>query len=175
MQFIVKRARKTGANQTIELSILKKAGHPLVACFFADAGMENLNRAIVDLAVDHFDTIAIARGFLVESAEEFRALRGQSKRDRNHRVICCEILTIKLRKLIFGGMRLQRMRGNGQAFKKGTQERSEENLESGKQERRKNEEKNLESRKPGKKAVEMIFFPGFVVSRLSSSSRFLLS
>src|SRR4029453_15485816 len=51
VQFIVKRACKTGANQTIELSILKEACHPLTACFFADPGLKNPNRAIVVFAV----------------------------------------------------------------------------------------------------------------------------
>jgi hypothetical protein len=84
MQFIVKRARKTGANQTIELSILKKARHPLTARFFADAGIENLNRAIVDLAATCFDALTITLGFICVVAQECRAFRWQSKRDRNH-------------------------------------------------------------------------------------------
>jgi hypothetical protein len=84
VQFIVKRACETGANQTIELSILKKARHPRAACFFADTGMENLNRAIVDLAANCFDALAITPGFIAEVAQEGRAFRWQSKRDRNH-------------------------------------------------------------------------------------------
>jgi len=90
VQFIIKRACKTGANQTIELSILKEARHPLTACFFANAGMENLNRAIVDLAANCFDALAITLGFIAEATQECRAFRWQSKRDRNHQLICLQ-------------------------------------------------------------------------------------
>ena len=90
VQFIVKRACKTGADQTIELSILKKARHPLAACFFPNASMENLNRAIVDLAANCFDPLAITLGFIAEATQECRAFSWQSKRDRNHQLICLQ-------------------------------------------------------------------------------------
>jgi hypothetical protein len=84
VQSIVKRACKTGANQTIELLIRKKARNPLATCFFSNASMENLNRAIIDLAANCSDAAAMARGFIAEAAQECRAFRRQSKRDRNH-------------------------------------------------------------------------------------------
>src|SRR4030095_5762595 len=90
VQFIVKRSCKTGANQTLELSILKKACHPLMACFCADAGVKHLNRAIVDLAANCFDSLAITPGFIAEATQECRAFRWQSKRDRNHQLICLQ-------------------------------------------------------------------------------------
>jgi hypothetical protein len=90
VQFIVKRACKTGANQTIELSILKKAPDPLTACFFSNAGMEDLNRAIFDLPANCSDALAIFPGFIPKAAQECRAFRWQSKRDRNHQLICLQ-------------------------------------------------------------------------------------
>lgn len=84
VQSIVKRACKTGANQTIELSILKKARHPLATYFFSNAGMENLNRAIVDLAANCSYALAMTRGLIAEAAQECRAFHRQCKRDRDH-------------------------------------------------------------------------------------------
>jgi hypothetical protein len=48
--------------------------------------MENLNRAAINLAVDHPDAVAIASGSFVEATQESRAFRRQSERDRNHRI-----------------------------------------------------------------------------------------
>src|SRR6266496_2579834 len=48
--------------------------------------MENLNRAVIDFAVDQPDTVAIASGLFVETTQESRAFRRQSERDRNHRI-----------------------------------------------------------------------------------------
>src|SRR5919106_7021280 len=63
---------------------MKKVCHPLTACFFSDAGMENFDRPIIDLAADCPDAIAISTRFIAETAQEFPAFRRQSKRDRNH-------------------------------------------------------------------------------------------
>jgi hypothetical protein len=95
-QFIVERACKTGANQTIELSILKKARHPLTACFFSNAGMENLNRAIIDLAANYSDALAMTPGFIAKAAQECQAFGRQSKRDRNHQLICLQQVILVL-------------------------------------------------------------------------------
>jgi len=84
VQPIVKRACKTGADQTRELSILKKTRHPLTAELFSNAGMENLNRAVIDPAANCFDAVAVTPGFIAEAAQECRAFRRQSKRNRNH-------------------------------------------------------------------------------------------
>src|SRR5205807_8321712 len=81
-----KSACKTGTDQVVELSILKKVCHPLPADLFSDAGIENLNRAVIDLAVDQPDAVAIASGLFVETTQESRAFRRQSERDRNHRI-----------------------------------------------------------------------------------------
>jgi hypothetical protein len=70
VQSIVKRACKTGTDQTIELPILKKLRHPLPADFFSDAGMNNFNRAAIDLAADYPDAIAISFGFFVEATQK---------------------------------------------------------------------------------------------------------
>ena len=99
VQMIVKRACKTGADQTIELPILKKLRHPIPADLFSDAGMDNLNCAtrkglassdhfgIINLAPNHPDTVAVGRGFFVEPAQKSCAFRRQGERNRNHRLI----------------------------------------------------------------------------------------
>jgi hypothetical protein len=69
---------------------LKKARHPLTACFFSNAGMENLNRAIIDLAANYSDALAMTPGFIAEAAQECRAFGRQSKRDRNHQLTCLQ-------------------------------------------------------------------------------------
>ena len=80
MQSIVERACKTSTDQTPELPVLfaaanpscggQKARHPLPTNLFPDAGVNNLNRAVFDLASDYSDAIVIAPGFIVETAKE---------------------------------------------------------------------------------------------------------
>jgi hypothetical protein len=70
VQSIVERACKTSTDQTPELPILQKARHPLSTNLFPDAGVNNLNRAVFDLASDYSDATVIARGFIVETAKE---------------------------------------------------------------------------------------------------------
>jgi len=86
-QIIVERSGKTGTDQTVELLILQKFSESLSANLLANAGMKNFNRAILDLAANCSDTIAVSSGFVAEQVDEFRAFGRQSKRDRNHDVI----------------------------------------------------------------------------------------
>ncbi len=67
-QLIVKRACEPGADQTVELSISDKPRHPLSASFFADAGMKDLDRTIVDLSGNRRNAISITPGFVVKEA-----------------------------------------------------------------------------------------------------------
>jgi hypothetical protein len=86
-QIIVERSGKAGTDQAVELLILQKLSKSLSANLLADAGMKNFNRAILDLAANCSDTIAIGSKFVAERVDEFRAFGRQSKRNRNHDVI----------------------------------------------------------------------------------------
>jgi hypothetical protein len=99
-QIIVESSGEAGTDQTVELLILFVTANPsrpsavgqefsksLSADLLPDAGMKNFNRAILDLAANCSDTIAISSGFVAERVDEFRAFGRQSKRDRNHDVI----------------------------------------------------------------------------------------
>jgi hypothetical protein len=66
--------------------ILQKFSHTLPANLFSDASMKDFNRAIIDLAANCPDAIAISPGFIAQTAQEFRAFRRQSKRHRDHPV-----------------------------------------------------------------------------------------
>jgi len=68
LQLIVERAGKTCADQIVKLLILKKAADSLSAGLFADTGMKDLDRAMIDLPADRRDAIAMAPAFVVEAA-----------------------------------------------------------------------------------------------------------
>src|SRR5439155_17809748 len=84
LQLIVKRTRKAGANQIIELLILQEFSHLLPAHFCSNASMYDFNRVIIDLSANYPDIIAINLGIVAQTAQEFRAFGRQSKRNRNH-------------------------------------------------------------------------------------------
>ena len=63
LQFIVERPCKPGADQIFELLVLKKFSQALPADFFSNAGMKNFYLAIIDLAANYRDAIAINSGF----------------------------------------------------------------------------------------------------------------
>src|SRR5947208_16977873 len=56
--------------------------------------MENFNGAMIDLAANRLNAISASPRFIPEMAQECRAFRRQSKRDRNHRA--STICTTKL-------------------------------------------------------------------------------
>src|SRR4030095_9790793 len=88
LKLIIKCARKSTADQKIELPIREKSLKPLAANFFSHAGMENFNRAIIDFAATYPDAIPVNARFVPDFAQECRAFRWQSKRDCNHCLIC---------------------------------------------------------------------------------------
>jgi adenine-specific DNA glycosylase len=87
VKLIIKCARKSTADQKIELPIREKFLKPLAANFLSDAGVENFNRAIIDFAATYPDAISINERLVPDLAQECRAFRSQSKRDCNHRLI----------------------------------------------------------------------------------------
>ena len=62
-QFIGERPCKPGADQTIELLVLKKFSQALPANFFSDTCVKNFYLAIIDFAANYRDVIAINLGF----------------------------------------------------------------------------------------------------------------
>src|SRR5919201_1609971 len=64
--------------------VLQKSCHAVPANLFSNAGMKDFNGMIIDLAANCTDAIAIGGRFIEQTAQEFRALRWQSKRDCNH-------------------------------------------------------------------------------------------
>src|SRR5438445_460510 len=85
---MIKRAGKSSADQKLELLIREKFSHVLPANPLSDAGMKNFNFAIIDVAAYYPDAISISARFIPEPAQKLRAFRRQSKRDRNHSLIC---------------------------------------------------------------------------------------
>ena len=69
-QLIVKRACKSGADQTVELSILEKSCRPLPANFFPDTCMKDLDQMIVDLAGDRRDPIISTFTFVLKQTQK---------------------------------------------------------------------------------------------------------
>jgi hypothetical protein len=75
LQLIVKRTRKAGADQKVELLTLEKFPEPFATSLFSDAGMQNLNFSISDDAANYPDAITIGARLIDQTPQETRAFR----------------------------------------------------------------------------------------------------